>query len=63
MANRRALFAQADVARAIRGARAAGIEAMVEVRPDGAIRIIPLSAVDSGDDKIEIEAGHEVIDL
>lgn len=60
MANRRALFAQADVARALRGAAAAGIEAMVEVRPDGAIRIIPLSAVDSGDDKIEVETAPEI---
>jgi hypothetical protein len=45
MANTRVAFRQGDVSRAIRGARAAGIEpGPVEIWPDGRIVILPKDA-------------------
>lgn len=48
MSNRRALFSEADAARALRAAAKAGVAAVVEIKPDGTIRIIPAN-VDNGD--------------
>ncbi|MFG1266910.1 hypothetical protein V5F40_02985 [Xanthobacter sp. DSM 14520] len=36
-----ARFTQADIARALRGVRASGVKANVEVKPDGTIVIVP----------------------
>ena len=43
MSPRAAKFTQADVKRAIKGAKAAGENARVELRPDGVIVIIPVT--------------------
>lgn len=62
MSNRRALFSEADAARALRAAAKAGVAAVVEIKPDGTIRIIP-AGVDSGDSRETPSDGERIIDL
>jgi len=53
MSQRAAKFTQADVKRALKGAKAAGENARVELRPDGVIVVVPVSKRESSDDKNE----------
>ena len=41
MSRRPALITQADIARALRAVKSAGVVARVEVKPDGTISIVP----------------------
>lgn len=51
---RRATFSEAQIARAVKGARRADPKAIVEVTPGGVIRILPESAPPvAADDDVE----------
>lgn len=47
MSRRPALFTQADIARALRAVKSAGVPARIEVKPDGTIAIIPGAPVEA----------------
>jgi hypothetical protein len=49
MGQRPCLFKERDISRAFRAARAAGIEARVDIAPDGTIRIFQLPPQESAE--------------
>lgn len=63
MPRRPAHVTQADIARALRAVKAAGVDARIEVRPDGTIVILtgPQSEISTGAGKLRFEPKRELV--